>query len=100
MTSPLSDERGGGGRETFPYIFMPRGKERVRIDDRYIDNYQLLANAIVMQACLDYRHGRLADSLFKRFLSSDWYKLLTNVDGKYIYQQLRKERADNGKPKK
>lgn len=100
MTFPSSDEKGGGGRETFPYIFMSRGKERVCIDDRFIDNYQLLANAIVQQACLDYRQGRLVDSLFKRFLFSDWYKLLTNVDGEYIYQRLRKERMDNGKSKK
>ena len=100
MTFPSSDEKGGGGRETFPYIFMSRGKERVCVDDRYMDNYHLLANAIVQQACLDYRQGRLAEGLFRRFLSSDWYKLLTNVDGEYIYQRLRKERMDNGKSKK
>ena len=70
------------------------------IDDRYIDNYQLLANAIVQQACLDYRQGSLGEGLFRRFLLSDWYKLLTNVDGNYIYQRLRKERMDNGKSKK
>ena len=79
---------------------MARGKERLCIDDRYMDNYQLLANAIVTQACMDYRKGRLADGLFRRFLLSDWYKLLTDVDGKYIYQQLRKERMKNGEPKK
>ena len=100
MTFPSSDGKGGRGRETFPYIFMTRGKERVCIDDRYIDNYQLLANAIVQQACLDYRQGRLGEGLFRRFLLSDWYKLLTNVDGSYIYRRLRKEREDNGKSKK
>ena len=69
-------------------------------DDRCIDNYVLLANAIVLQACTDYRSGSLSEGAFRRFLSSDWYMLLTNIDGEYIFNRLRKERMDNGRQKR
>lgn len=68
-----------------------------------IDGYQLLANAIVLQAVNEYREAlRQNDTAAKwkkislrRFFRSDWYKLLTNVDGEMLMERL-KEEVDNG----
>lgn len=67
-------------------------------------NYQLLANAIIEQAADDYfnlvagfvntvdEQDRTAqiDSLRKFFLS-DWYSLLTKVDGTYLMKKLNEK---------
>lgn len=75
-----------------------------------IDGYQLLANAIVLQAVNEYReligkpYGSSAlkekwDLIdLKRFFRSDWYKLLTNVDGKLLMERLTEE-VNNGNSK-
>jgi hypothetical protein len=67
--------------------------------------YENLANAIVIQACKDYRKA------YKRFLRkersahndtselqelecffrSNWYKTLTGIDGEYLMERLRQE---------
>lgn len=70
-----------------------------------IDGYQLLANAIVLQAANEYRevlrlpNPTTADKWHKirlqRFFRSDWYKLLTKVDGEMLMERL-KEEVDNG----
>ena len=67
--------------------------------------YEDLANAIVLQACKDYksaykhylrRYGRadrtdpqLAE--LEKFFRSDWYKTLTSVDGEYLMKRLQNE---------
>jgi hypothetical protein len=64
-----------------------------------IDGYQLLANAIVLQAVNEYREAlRQNDTAAKwkkislqRFFRSDWYKLLTNVDGEMLMERLTEE---------
>ena len=64
-----------------------------------------LANAIVLQACKDYRcayirHLRrygLSDRTdtqlaeLERFFRSDWYKTLTSVDGEYLMKRIQDE---------
>ena len=64
-----------------------------------------LANAIIIQACKDYksayirylrRYGtpdRLDPELaeLERFFRSDWYKTLTSVDGEYLMKRMREE---------
>ena len=66
-----------------------------------------LANAIILQACKDYksayrrylrRYGnpdRLDPDLaeLEHFFRSDWYKTLTDVDGEYLMKRMREEVA-------
>ena len=70
-----------------------------------LDPYQELANAIVVMAAKDYRHAlriqrrnpkstaaqSQIDSL-ERFFRSDWYKVLTDVDGEMLIKRMREER--------
>lgn len=68
-----------------------------------IDGYYRLANAIVLQAVNEYREALRQDDTaakwkkisLRRFFRSDWYKLLTNVDGELLMERLEEE-ADNG----
>lgn len=65
------------------------------------DPYQNLANAIVLEAVRDYRealrcyrrNGEENDEMRRceRFFRSAWYEMLTEVDGEYLIEQLRKE---------
>ena len=70
-----------------------------------LDPYQELANAIVIMAAKDYRHAfriqrRNPDSQaamikideIERFFRSEWYRLLTDVDGEMLIKKLREER--------
>lgn len=63
--------------------------------------YENLANAIVVQAVKDYRaakrtgnSGRIAS--IRRFFRSDWFNVLTDIDGEYLIRKLDKE-AENDK---
>ena len=65
--------------------------------------YRSLANAIVVQAANDYRNALKGKSYcekytpeqiitkLEKFFRSDWYKMLTRVDGEYLIQELRNE---------
>lgn len=55
------------------------------------DGYRTLASAIVLQACKDYQSGKISYGKFKHFLRSQWYKMLTNVDGEYLLERLVKD---------
>lgn len=57
---------------------------------------QELANAIVSQACEDYRSAlrrkKYTDICdIEDFFRSEWYKMLTTIDGEYLIDKLRKE---------
>jgi hypothetical protein len=69
-----------------------------------MDPWQSLANAIVISAVKDYRAAlrrlrrrpnsktalmEIAD--LERFFRSDWYRMLTNVDGELLIQKLKEE---------
>lgn len=69
-----------------------------------IENYENLANAVVLQAVRDYRTALKALKLnpsnrsaqietesIERFFRSDWCKVLTSVDGEMLIRALRKE---------
>lgn len=71
------------------------------------DNYQDLANGIVVQAAKDYRKAlkRLmkfpSSNSAKReikqlevFFGSDYYKLLTSLDGELLIERLKQELED------
>lgn len=66
--------------------------------------YEALANAIVLRAVDDYRialkkvkknpNNRIAfdEALqIERFFRSQWYQVLTSVDGEYLINRLRRE---------
>ena len=66
--------------------------------------YERLANAIIIQASKDYmtilrkkkRNPGSASAEhdireIERFFRSDWYQVLTSVDGEYLMDRLRKE---------
>ena len=69
------------------------------------DPYQNLANAIILQAAKDYRLARRKlrrkprneDAKFmvkdcEDFFRSDWFKMLTDVDGEMILRKLQEEK--------
>ena len=67
--------------------------------------YENLANAIIIQACKDYRKAykrylrryRSTDKPdeelveLENFFRSDWYNTLTSIDSEYIMARIRKE---------
>ena len=72
---------------------------------REMTPYENLANAIIIQACKDYRKAykrylRKARSArndtseldeLERFFRSNWYRTLTSVDGEYLMARIRQE---------
>ena len=69
-----------------------------------IDPYEALANAIVLQAVKDYRRAlksylrnpsnnsaRYKKESLERFFLSDWYRLLTSVDGEMLIEKINQE---------
>lgn len=69
-----------------------------------IDPYENLANAIVLQAVKDYRKAlktlqmnptsRSANadkSTLEHFFLSEWYRLLTHIDGEMLIEKLNQE---------
>lgn len=69
--------------------------------------YENLANAIIINACNDYRNAlkkikrnpnnkdALSEALeLERFFHSPWYGTLTTIDGDFIIRKLRAEIAD------
>ena len=70
-----------------------------------MDNYSLLAEAIIKQAADDYARalrgeyvrGRKPEKMIaevRDFFFSDWYALMTNVDPHYLVEQLDKAYAN------
>jgi len=66
--------------------------------------YEGLANGIIIQAAKDYRtalkklYKNPNDSIamdeigeLEQFFYSDWYEMLTNVDGEYMVDHLRQD---------
>lgn len=66
--------------------------------------YEKLTNAIVLQAVSDYRaalknvkkNPKNRDAIngalqIEKFFQSEWYQVLTSVDGEYLIDRLRKE---------
>ena len=72
---------------------------------KLFDPYENLANAIIIQACKDFRRAykrylrryRSSDKPdtelleLESFFRSDWYKTLTSVDGEYLMDRIKKE---------
>ena len=72
------------------------------------DPYESLANAIVLQAVADYRAAlkkikrnpknkeAVSEALqIEKFFRSQWYQVLTSVDGEYLIRKLQKETSES-----
>lgn len=64
-----------------------------------IDPYEALANGIILQACDDYLKGFITENSFKFFCYGEWIKLLTKVDGDFIYKCMRGRKDDRKRNK-
>lgn len=69
------------------------------------DAYENLANAIVVQACNDYRNAldgigcehKPAEVVIKeieKFFRSSYYRMLTKVKGEYLLERLKAEHRE------
>lgn len=70
--------------------------------------YENLANAIVVQAVKDYRSARRMQNIdphsargkignLRKFFRSDWFSVLTGIDGEYLIRKLDKEALNDNK---
>lgn len=57
--------------------------------------YEDLANAIIVQACTDYKLGYMNDFDFRKFIYSQWFTVLTDCDPDYLYNAMVYERSIN-----
>ena len=59
-----------------------------------MDPYERLANAIILQAVKDYRLCSRSESAgeIERSFLSDWFEVLTRLDGQVLLSKLRKEK--------
>ena len=60
----------------------------------YQENYEKLAQAIIIQAVRDYRNccSYQMRCSIERFFRSDWFMVLTNLDGEKLITKLQEER--------
>lgn len=66
-------------------------------EDGYVVDagYDALANAIIVQACKDYRKAIRSFDIYemkqiRHFFHSQWFKELTKVDGDYILKEIER----------
>ncbi len=66
------------------------------------ENYVLLADAVIVQAAKDYRRAGTPQirETIKNFLLSEWFCVLTDMDGKKLYNRLERERLEKRKRKR
>lgn len=71
-----------------------------------MSGYEALANAVILQAVRDWRDAcRISKSYpenfseerkrkdIERFFRSDWFSVLTNLDGRLLLRKLQEEQA-------
>ena len=56
------------------------------------ENYEKLANAIIIQAVRDYRNSCQMRCSIERFFRSEWFMVLTKIDGEMLIKRLQEER--------
>ena len=67
------------------------------VDKELLDaGYDALANAIIIQACKDYRRAIESFDIYemrqiRHFFHSQWFKMLSEVDGDYIIERIERE---------
>ena len=63
-------------------------------------NYNLLATAIINQAVYDYISNICSEQEFKRFLYSDIFAMLSNIDADYLLRLANREKFSRLNKKK
>ena len=80
-------------------------EKNIIMDEGNYDPYEELANAVVIQACEDYKRAYICHlrsngkgkktqkqlEELETFFRSDWYKTLTEVDDEFLMERLRNE---------
>ena len=82
------------------------------MDNAEMKHYEALANAIIVQAVVDYREvykllkkrpedimAQAEYNKIRRFFQSRWFRALTSVDADYLIRMVEKE-IDEGKAQK
>lgn len=54
--------------------------------------WMALSMAVVSQAVSDYRKGNKESKDVERFFKSEWFQVLTTIDGNVILEKLEKEK--------
>jgi hypothetical protein len=64
------------------------------MDYMYKENYEKLAQAIIIQAVRDYRNSYSYQTRcsIERFFRSEWFMVLTTLDGEMLIKRLQEER--------
>ena len=83
-------------------------QKSIRKETVSLDSLTALANAIIVQAAKDYRRalrkqkkdpGNVSAKIpieeAEQFFRSDWYRILTTVDGETLIKQLKEEVTDD-----
>ena len=67
-------------------------KKTYKIVSGYEENWQELANAIILRAVEDFRDTMNKKTLaeIEEFFLSDWFEVLTNIDGRDLLTLLRR----------
>jgi hypothetical protein len=73
---------------------MLLGKKNANTNDVLMEGrpYLSLANAIVYAAVNDYLHGIIDDMQFKNFCYGQWFNMLTDMDGSYLFKLCEREK--------
>ena len=83
-------------------------QKSIRKETVSLDSLTALANAIIVQAAKDYRRalrkqkkdpGNVSAKIpieeAEQFFRSDWYRILTTIDGETLIKQLKEEVTDD-----
>ena len=64
------------------------------MDYLYKENYEKLAQAIIIQAVRDYRNSYSYQTRcsIERFFRSEWFMVLTTLNGEMLIKRLQEER--------
>ena len=64
------------------------------MDYLYRENYEKLAQAIIIQAVRDYRNSYSYQTRcsIERFFRSEWFMVLTTLNGEMLIKRLQEER--------
>lgn len=65
-----------------------------------IECYNSLAIAIIKQACDDYCNDEITDEEFEKFCNSSYYDMLTNIDGKLLFNKVKEKKYGRKKNSK
>ena len=75
-----------------------KGQERPTVNENLLKrNYEDLANAIVAQACYDYKHcgtgakARMEKEELEKFFHSKYFGILTSINPQWLLQKLDKQ---------